>query len=79
MPNLKTLEEPTKYRLFICLNVSKTLHNAINFENEDAYDNFVNELSNLISKPTYDVGIKQIDGTITTETFKDFKLRFFQK
>lgn len=68
----------TSYGLFIDLNFANSIQEAIQFDNEHSYDAFVINLKSITSnKLTYEVGIKYKDGTIETETFDQFKKRFF--
>lgn len=66
--------------LLIDLTIAESVNDAIQFGNEQAFDNFAEEIraegrKNGVGK-YYEVGIKQKDNSITTETFDDFKKRF---
>lgn len=63
------------YALFIDLNSVNSIKEAISFDSKMDFDEFIIKLKNFTSK--YEVGIRQMDGTIETESFDDFKIRFF--
>lgn len=74
---MQNTENKADYGIFIDLNIADTIQKAIEFRDENSFDTLIEDLSQLNTE--YEVGIKQKDGTLITESFKEFKTRFFNQ